>query len=312
MVHAGGLLEMNKSTFRGNRNNVGSDVEPSEGGGLFAVASANVVNSTFAFNRSSEGGGIYFTPQSEEESPRLHLVHTTVAHNAAQVGGGVATGGGTPDIVRLRASIIALQNEGTDCAAAPGEIVSENYNLDSDGSCELTRGGDISNADPKLGGFSQWGGITNVFSILPDSPAVDAVKKDCPPPGTDQRGKSRAQDGDGNGIAKCDIGAFERKKPLAGPRVKMSVFPEQPQRGDSFKLKVTLRECAGHEGTDVVLARKINGEFTSVGEKQLDDNCQTTFIKKANFDKAVFVAEWPQQDQDHGIGYSAEHTVTTV
>ena len=47
--------------------------------------------------------------------------------------------------------------------------------------------------------------------LLPGSPAIDAAQGACA--GVDQRGVARPQDGDGDGLAVCDLGAYERLTP---------------------------------------------------------------------------------------------------
>jgi hypothetical protein len=46
------------------------------------------------------------------------------------------------------------------------------------------------------------------FSLPPISPALDAGVGLCPQ--VDQRGYPRPQDGDGDGVVVCDLGAYER------------------------------------------------------------------------------------------------------
>ena len=58
-------------------------------------------------------------------------------------------------------------------------------------------------------GLNNW--VTPTFALRQRSPAVDAAVGGCP--STDQRRSTRPRDGDGDGIAICDLGAYERPKP---------------------------------------------------------------------------------------------------
>jgi hypothetical protein len=56
------------------------------------------------------------------------------------------------------------------------------------------------------------GGPTRTHALVAGSPAIDTVADGtCPPPNQDQRGVRRPQDGDNDGAAICDTGAFERR-----------------------------------------------------------------------------------------------------
>nr|MDJ0892672.1 choice-of-anchor Q domain-containing protein [Gammaproteobacteria bacterium] len=53
------------------------------------------------------------------------------------------------------------------------------------------------------------GGPTLTHALVSGSPAIDAVPASADCGGTDQRGESRRQDGNGDGVPGCDIGAYE-------------------------------------------------------------------------------------------------------
>jgi hypothetical protein len=89
-------------------------------------------------------------------------------------------------------------------------LTSLGYNLSSDATCfdPAVNPTDQSNTDPLLGPLQDNGGPTFTHALLPGSPAID-VGPDTSSIETDQRGFPRLSDGDGDGIAHSDIGAFE-------------------------------------------------------------------------------------------------------
>jgi len=183
------------------------------GGGIKAD-SATLTNCTVSGNSAGDrGGGIHTTTAT--------LLNCTVAENSAHVGGGLYHNpGGT---FSVRNTIVALNlvdftGAGADAAGDP--FASQGHNLIGDGtdSAGFTNGinGDIVGTfinpiDPKLGPLQNNGGKTKTMALLTSSPAIDHGDNAGLPP-TDERGAGfvRKKDGNFDGVAIVDIGAFER------------------------------------------------------------------------------------------------------
>jgi hypothetical protein len=90
-----------------------------------------------------------------------------------------------------------------DCINAPDTTT---HSIDSDGTCGLDGAGDHSAVNPLLYPLDDNGGPTRTRGLLSGSPAVEGGSGCL---ATDQRGVARPIDGDSDGTATCDIGAFE-------------------------------------------------------------------------------------------------------
>jgi CSLREA domain-containing protein len=171
------------------------------GGGICNLAGAlAVTNSTFSSNSATNAGGSIYNTGT------LTVTNSTFSGNSASDGGGIRNGAGT---TALRNSIVASSTAGGECQ---GTITNGGNNMDSGTSCGWgSSDGSLSNTDPQLGPLADNGGPAQTFALLSDSPAIDAVTYNAPNgcPTTDQRGYFRPVDGDDNGSALCDIGAFE-------------------------------------------------------------------------------------------------------
>lgn len=199
-----GSLRLVSSSVTGNTAQI-------DGGGIAAWdAYLYVLNSTIADNvAGAQGGGVsvYGVVTS--------LVNSTITGNqAGTVAGGVALSGSAA-LVGIRNTLIGTNTAptGPDCAT----VSTDDFRLNSRGNnivsnttdCPVElRASDIA-ANPGIGALvtDQIPGRTRV-PLLAGSPAIDAGDNGrCPP--RDQAQLLRPADGNGDAIARCDIGAYE-------------------------------------------------------------------------------------------------------
>jgi hypothetical protein len=210
-------VQLNDATFGAGINNRGSltitnsaihgNTAPNGIPGIYnsggTLALTNVTISGNASSPSSgQGGGISQTTGSTT------LNYVTITGNSQAEFGGVFTESGT---VITSNSIIYGNGANPQCGSATiGKFSDGNYNVLQDQSCgwwPAPTGKSIL-ANPKLKPLTYSGGFTLTHALEPSSPAIDLVPKDkCI--AQDQRGVARPKDGNGDGVAKCDAGAYE-------------------------------------------------------------------------------------------------------
>jgi hypothetical protein len=169
------------------------------GGGLMTIFNGSAIaNSTLSNNNTDgSGGSIYLNGTTT-------LNHTTIH------------GPSSPDhpaiavywTLTVSTSILSSTTSGYTCYIYTGTtITSGGNNLASDNTCNLIGTGDHPSTDPRFGPIQLAFGFMPVYTLLSDSLAIDGgITDDIYH--TDQRFHSR-KDGDGDGIVKSDIGAFE-------------------------------------------------------------------------------------------------------
>jgi len=210
----GGGIEANTTTV--TNSTVSGNTAASANGGGIEASTATLTNCTVSGNTatSGHGGGM--------EASTATLTNCTVAENAAHTGGGLFRAPfGT---FTLKNTIVALNltdffGTGPDVAGDPFTSTGHNLIGDGTGGSGFTNGvnGDmvgmsVNPIDPKLGPLANNGGKTKTHALLAGSRAIDAGNNAALPPTTDQRGAGfpREKDGNGDGLAIVDIGAFER------------------------------------------------------------------------------------------------------
>jgi hypothetical protein len=173
-------------------------------GGLRSLGDANIVNSTFSGNVSTEwhGGGIFHT------DGQLTVTNSTFSGNIAPAGtasGILVATFGAPANATLTNNVLEGLDGAFACAIEGGgaaTITSGGSNVISDGSCNPNGTSDQSFTDALLGPLADNGGPTWTHALQAGSPAIDAAD-DTVCPATDQRGVARPQ------RVACDIGSYE-------------------------------------------------------------------------------------------------------
>jgi CSLREA domain-containing protein len=225
------------------RNQASDEAERSVGGGIFNGGRADIARSAFVANSGSEGGrgfaignddngelkltnstlsghvgtggalsnGYYSNPP--ENDPRATLIHVTIAGNS---GYGVQNSGQ----LLIRNSLIAgnlgvFDDEVTNCRnegpryryQAIGLLLnSEPSNCSADLFLPYEQ-----TFTRLLLPLADNNGRTPSYALRRGSLALDSGVGSCA--SHDQRRLSRPRDGDGDGVAICDLGAFERARP---------------------------------------------------------------------------------------------------
>ena len=207
----GGTAGISQSTFSGN--SAGS------GGAIFNGATLSLAASTLSANTATSGMGAGIW---NDTTGTLTVTNSTVSGNAgegiralgnATMQSCTITGNTAHGLVNPGLHSLSLQNtivSGNGSGNCLGTMTSLGSNLESGDTCGLGAMGDLRSTEPFLGALADNGGPTKTQALPAGSPAIDAGSG-CP--STDQRGLPRPADGNGDGTAACDIGAYEYQPP---------------------------------------------------------------------------------------------------
>jgi hypothetical protein len=233
-VGPGSSLQLHKVTLMaGNAGNNGGGAISSAGyvtitnsallsntaayGGALEIYNGSVLiqNSTLAGNQAldpAQGGGAidqYFAygdgNNNPNETPNVVIQNSTLATNYSVATGrdGIWQENGK---LQLRYSVIANNGAGNCKIDAPNRSIQfySTGTLDDDGTCVPAL-----QADPVLLPLGNYGGNTPMFALQSNSPAIDAAPATACAGTVDQRSLLRPRDGNRDGTAACDLGAYE-------------------------------------------------------------------------------------------------------
>ena len=183
------------------------------GGGMEDYGTSTVTNSTFSGNRAVSGNGYGYGGAFETWGGSTILRNCTITANNADYGGGISSWG--TGVVNLTGTIVS-GNHDNNCYVYEGATLTDNgHNWFGDATCSGAAQG-----DPLLGPLADNGGPTLTHALLTGSGAIDSAGATCGLT-KDQRGEPRPVDGNNDGVAACDIGAYER----AAPRHEIASVP---------------------------------------------------------------------------------------
>jgi hypothetical protein len=181
-------LDLLNTTISGNEAGVGASGNI-PGGALYTsvLASGSIRHCTIANNKQRSGAGIEF---SDSASSSFTISHTILSGNS------------NPNTV--------LNLIGHGSASSLG------YNLTDDASVgTLPNSTDLVSRTAFIAPLGNYGGPLETHALLAISPAIDAGDPFiADAPGKDARRFARIADGDRDGTARIDIGAFEAKRPF--------------------------------------------------------------------------------------------------
>jgi hypothetical protein len=255
-----GTLTLTNDTFSGNQGYFAGAIDE------YAAGQLTATGDTFTGNSGADGGAIFTRGTTTTLTDDTFYGNSGTNGGALAVGGGTVTatddtfagnsassagaaiynsgfGGGETGQVTIADSVLADSTAGQDCS---GSVTDGGYNVDDDGSCQLSSStGSLSdNPNIGLGPLQYNGGTTETAAIGTNSSAFELVPPANCTVATDQRGDPRP----GVSGQNCDAGAYEYQ--AAAQTIS---WPGEPTAG-RVGQKRTLSATGGGSGNPVVFS----------------------------------------------------------
>ena len=238
---AGGTLSLAADTTL-LRTSVTGNTAGLAGGVGNAHSELDIETSTVSSNTADIGSGVYSVGDAAHPA-EVAVDDSTITAN---LGAGAGLEAGIDTTIALRNSIVAGQATAPDCVAVVAPA-SDGYNLDGDGSCNLTQGTDLPATEPILGPLSSTGSRES-HALQPGSPAIDSGAG-CDP--LDQRHTARPQHG------ACDRGAVESRTtylPFGGAQNYLGTNTQQSSQWRENTSLAISGTCVSKEQGELVMA----------------------------------------------------------
>jgi parallel beta-helix repeat protein len=211
-LFAAGTPTIERNIISGNR--------ALEGGGIWIVnqSDATIAGNLIAGNHASSGGGVYWLVPSGARGPRL--VNNTIAANDSPSGSGVFADGFDVTAVLYNNNIVAAAGQTAVFCGSSNDLHVPVFSFNNVFSATgAAYGGICTDQTGLVGNMSAdplfLDAAANDFRLRGASPAIDAAEDRAPSlPPVDLDGRPRAIDGNRDGLATVDIGAYEALAPV--------------------------------------------------------------------------------------------------
>lgn len=202
--------QITRSYLRGNSANFGGAIYARKNAGGTPDLVLALANSTFYNSSVVNSGGAVFIGVGAALSASNNTFYNADASAGAHLG--FESGG---QVIYFRANLLAPTYAGTACAGTPAVTNPGfvGFNLFSDASCASLAAGALPSSPIGSVFADERPGLIGVLRFS-GSAVIDSISNGTISELFDARSQDRPIDGDGNGTAECDVGAYEDRRDI--------------------------------------------------------------------------------------------------